>query len=74
MPHLKTDAVERWMSRANIQTKFALAQISGISYARLREILDQRQNQVDEEIVAGLCLALNCPAQEIVAEEGSTRG
>jgi len=68
MPRLKTAAVERWMSRANIRTKFALAQISGIGYGRLREILEQRQDHVDEEIVAGLCRALNCPAHEIIAE------
>ena len=74
MPRLKTDAVERWMNRANIQTKFALAQISGIGYGRLREILEQRQNQVDGEIVAGLCKALSCRPEDIATEGGSARG
>ena len=74
MPRLKTDAVERWMNRANIQTKFALAQISGIGYGRLREILEQRQDQVDEEIVAGLCQALSCRPEDIAAVGDSGRG
>ena len=70
MPRLKVDAVQRWMVRANIQTKFALAQISGISYGRLREILEERQDQVDEKIVAGLCKALSCRPEDIAAEGG----
>ena len=74
MPRLKTDAVQRWMNRANIQTKFALAQISGISYGLLREILEKRQDQVDEEIVAALCKALSCGPEDIAAEGDSGPG
>ena len=65
MPRLKTDAVNRWMIKRNILTKFSLSQISGISYGRIREILEQGQREVEPDMVERLCKALNCQPEDI---------
>ena len=66
MPRLKTDAVNRWMIKRNILSKFALSQISGISYGFLREILSGGRVEVAPEVAKRLIQSLGCEPGDIL--------
>ena len=66
MPQLDLKALERVLTRQNFLFKHQIANLVGISYERLTQIIAERQDQVEEEVVTRLCNGLGCRRDEIV--------
>ena len=69
MPRLDIKALELVMLRRNFLFKHQIANLVGISYGRLTEIIADSENDVEEDIVARLCPGLECRREEIVAQD-----
>jgi DNA-binding Xre family transcriptional regulator len=69
MPRLDIKALELVMLRRNFLFKHQIANLVGISYGRLTEIIADSENDVEEDIVARLCAGLECRREEIVAQD-----
>lgn len=69
MPRLDIKALEQVMLRRNFLFKHQIANLVGISYGRLTEIIADSENDVEEDIVARLCAGLECSREDIVAED-----
>ena len=69
MPRLDIKALELVMLRRNFLFKHQIANLVGISYGRLTEIIADSENDVEEDIVVRLCAGLECRREEIVAQD-----
>lgn len=69
MPRLDIKALEQVMLRRNFLFKHQIANLVGISYGRLTEIIADSENDVEEDIVARLCAGLECRREDIVAQD-----
>jgi len=69
MPRLDIKALEQVMLRRNFLFKHQIANLVGISYGRLTEIIADHDSEVEEDIVSRLCSGLECRREEIVAVE-----
>lgn len=68
MPVVDTEAIKKVMLRQNYLFKHQVANLVGISYDRLTQILVGNETEVEEEIVTRLCNGLNCERSEIVID------
>ncbi len=57
------------MTRRNYLFKHQLANLVGLSYARLTQIIADGDAEVDEDVVRRLCNGLECERADIVAPE-----
>ena len=67
MPRLDVTAVQAQMTRRNVLFKHQLANLVGISYERLTDLLTRQQAEVDDDTVRRLCAGLECEAEDILA-------
>jgi DNA-binding Xre family transcriptional regulator len=68
MPRIDVEALGKVMLRHNVLFKHQIANLVGISYDRLTEIIAQGNCDVEEDIVTRLCAGLECAREEIVVE------
>ena len=68
MPVVDPEAIKKGMLRQNYLFKHQVANLVGISYDRLTQILVGNETEVEEEIVTRLCNGLNCERSEIVID------
>ena len=54
------------MTRRNVLFKHQLANLVGLSYERLTEILGRNEADVDDDTVRRLCTGLDCDPGDIV--------
>jgi DNA-binding Xre family transcriptional regulator len=57
------------MTRRNYLFKHQLANLVGLSYARLTQIIADGEAEVDEDVVRRLCSGLECERADIVAQD-----
>jgi DNA-binding Xre family transcriptional regulator len=55
------------MTRRNVLFKHQLANLVGLSYERLTEILARNEADVDDDTVRRLCAGLDCEPTDILA-------
>ena len=67
MPNLDIKALRRIMLERNFLFKHQLANLVGLSYDRLTDIIANNESEVEEEVVARLCNGLGCKRSDIVA-------
>mgnify|MGYP001178570109 FL=1 len=68
MAKLDVKAIRSVMLRRNYLFKHQVANLVGISYDRLTQILVGNESEVEEEIVTRLCSGLACERSEIVVD------
>jgi DNA-binding Xre family transcriptional regulator len=68
MPVIDVKALQRVMTQQNYLFKHQLANLVGISYDRLTQIMVNGDNDVEEDIVRRLCIGLECEPGDIVAK------
>ncbi len=68
MAKLNVEAIRSVMLRRNYLFKHQVANLVGISYHRLTQILVDNESEVEEEIVTRLCTGLACERSEIVID------
>lgn len=68
MPVIDVQALRRAMTQQNFLFKHQLANLVGISYERLTEIMVKGDTDVDEDIVRRLCIGLECEPGDIIAQ------
>ncbi len=68
MPVLDVHALQRAMIRRNYLFKHQLANLVGISYDRLADMMVNGQTDVDDDTIRRLCLGLECEPADIVAD------
>jgi DNA-binding Xre family transcriptional regulator len=68
MTKLDVEAIRGVMLRRNYLFKHQVANLVGISYDRLTQILVGNESEVEEEIVTRLCNGLACERSEIVVD------
>ena len=66
MPNLDVKALQRIMLERNFLFKHQLANLVGLSYDRLTDIIVNNESEVEEEVVARLCNGLGCERSDIV--------
>ena len=66
MPNLDVKALQRIMLERNFLFKHQLANLVGLSYDRLTDIIVNNESEVEEEVVARLCSGLGCERSDIV--------
>lgn len=66
MPRIDVKALEQVMRRHNFLFKHQIANLVGISYDRLTQIIVGGECEVEEDIVVRLCAGLECQREEIV--------
>ena len=66
MPSLDVKALQRIMLERNFLFKHQLANLVGLSYDRLTDIIVNNESEVEEEVVARLCDGLGCERSDIV--------
>ncbi|MBJ66926.1 MAG: hypothetical protein CME28_02840 [Gemmatimonadetes bacterium] len=69
MPRIDVEALQKVMLRHKFLFKHQIANLVGISYERLTEIIVQGECEVEEDIVVRLCDGLECAREEIVVGE-----
>ncbi len=69
MPILDVPALKRAMTRQNYLFKHQLANLVGISYDRLTEIMVNGDTDVEEDVVRRLCIGLECEPGDIIAAD-----
>jgi DNA-binding Xre family transcriptional regulator len=73
MPVIDVRALQRVMTQQNYLFKHQLANLVGISYERLTEILVNGDTDVDEDIVRRLCIGLECEPDNIIAQNSDAK-
>ena len=68
MPVVDPETIKKVMLRQNYLFKHQVANLVGISYDRLTQIIVGNETEVEEEIVPRLCHGLNCERSEIVID------
>ena len=68
MPQLDIRALQGLMTRRNVLFKHQLANLVGLSYERLTQIIANGDADVDEDTLRKLCAGLDCERSEILAE------
>ncbi len=68
MPRLDIVAVRDLMTRRNLLFKHQMANLVGISYERLTQIIADGDADVDDDTVRRLCLGLECEPDDILAD------
>ena len=69
MAVLDVRALQRMMTRRNYLFKHQLANLVGLSYERLTQIIAHGDAEVEEDIVRRLCTGLECERADIVAQD-----
>lgn len=67
MPIVDVVALQRAMTRRNYLFKHQLANLVGMSYDRLTEIMVNGQTDIDADTLRRLCLGLDCEPADIIA-------
>lgn len=67
MPILDVRALQRVMTQRNYLFKHQLANLVGISYDRLTDMMVNGETDVDDDTIRRLCLGLECKPDDIVA-------
>jgi DNA-binding Xre family transcriptional regulator len=71
MPRIDVEALGKIMLRRKFLFKHQIANLVGISYDRLTQIIAHGESEVEEDIVTRLCAGLDCTREEIVvADDG----
>ena len=70
MPRIDVKALEQVMRRHNFLFKHQIANLVGISYDRLTQIIVEGECEVEEDIVVRLCAGLECRREEIIDGDG----
>ena len=70
MPRLNGPEVQRLMQLRGYLFKHQFANMAGLSYERLADLLGEPPAQVERELVDRLCSVLSCEPSEIVIDEG----
>lgn len=65
MPTLDISALQVQMTRRNVLFKHQLANLVGISYERLTQIIAAGEAEVDDDTVRRLCSGLECEPADI---------
>ena len=66
MPRLDVPALQTMMTRRNVLFKHQLANLVGISYERLAQLMASPGAEVDEQTLRRLCSGLDCEAADLV--------
>ncbi len=69
MPRIDVKALEQVMRRHNFLFKHQIANLVGISYDRLTQIIVEGKCEVEEDIVERLCAGLECRREEIIVRD-----
>jgi DNA-binding Xre family transcriptional regulator len=67
MPQLDIRALQGLMTRRNVLFKHQLANLVGLSYERLTQIIANGDADVDEDTLRKLCSGLDCERSDILA-------
>jgi DNA-binding Xre family transcriptional regulator len=68
MPQLDIRALQGLMTRRNVLFKHQLANLVGLSYERLTQIIANGDADVDEDTLRKLCSGLDCERDDILAD------
>ena len=68
MPQLDIRALQGLMTRRNVLFKHQLANLVGLSYERLTQIIANGDADVDEDTLRKLCSGLDCERSDLLAE------
>ena len=68
MPQLDIRALQGLMTRRNVLFKHQLANLVGLSYERLTQIIANGDADVDEDTLRKLCSGLDCEPDDILAD------
>ena len=69
MPVLDIRALQRVMTLRNVLFKHQLANLVGISYGRLTQIIANGESDVEQDILDRLCTGLDCEPGDILTQD-----